>query len=128
MSRIAVGGIAHETHTFVPKPTSLEGFTGQTYYEGDDLVRQMSGTPSVLGGALEGLASARCQPAPLLYASAMPSGTVTMAAYDTLVSALLQRLRAEIPVDGVLLALHGAMVAESQDDCELDRNVTYAVK
>ena len=118
MPRIAVGGISHETHTFVPALTGLDGFTQQVYHEGDALVRQMSNSPSVLGGALEGLAAAHCQVAPLLYASAMPSGTVSGEAYDTLLDSLIVRLQAEMPVDGVLLALHGAMVAETQDDCE----------
>jgi microcystin degradation protein MlrC len=50
----------------------------------------------------------------------MPGGRVTRHAYETLRQGLLQRLAGARPVDGVLLALHGAMVAEGEDDCEGD--------
>ncbi len=58
--------------------------------------------------------------APLKYTAALPLGTVARAAYEQLRDDLLMRLRAAMPVDGVLLALHGAMVAEGYLDCEGD--------
>src|SRR5439155_1578160 len=57
---------------------------------------------------------------PLLYTTAMPGGVVTGDAYQTLLTRLLDRLGKALPVDGVLLVLHGAMVAEVQDDCEAE--------
>ena len=113
--RIAVGGIVHETNTFVPSITSLSAFTVDA---GDQIVKRWQGTFSSLGGVLQGLADAHNQPIPLSYASAMPSGKVAQAAYQTLLDELIQRLRTAAPLDGVLLVLHGAMVAEDQDDCE----------
>jgi microcystin degradation protein MlrC len=115
MKRIAVGGIVHETNTFAPIVTPLDAFSRS---EGAALVERWRGSHSSLGGVLQGLEDARYDAMPLLYASAMPSGLVTRAAYNTLLSGLLERLRAVAPVDGVLLVLHGAMVAEGQDDCE----------
>ena len=120
MKRIAVGGIIHETHTFAPEPTGLAAFAQQSLYEGDALIHHMQGAPNSMGGALEGLAHAGFQPVPLLYAAATPSGTVTAEAYITLTGALLERLQAALPLDGVLLTLHGAMVSQQQDDCEGD--------
>ena len=120
MPRIAVGGIMHETHTFAPSRTDLEAFARQSLYEGEVLLRRLRGTPSALGGGLEGLESSGYELVPLLFASAMPGGLVTRQAYDALVAGLLDRLRTAMPVDGVLLTLHGAMVAEGEDDCEGD--------
>jgi microcystin degradation protein MlrC len=120
MKRIAIGGIIHETHTFAPEPTDLAAFAQQSLHEGDALLRHMQGAANAVGGALEGLARAGYQPVPLLYAAATPSGTVTAEAYDALVANLLARLQAALPVDGVLLTLHGAMVSAQQDDCEGD--------
>lgn len=120
MKRIAIGGIIHETHTFAPLRTSLDAFAQQTLVEGDALLQRMRDTPTSLGGSLEGLAQAGYQSVPLLYAAATPSGTVTREAYEALVNQLLARLRAALPVDGVVLSLHGAMVAEGFDDCEGD--------
>lgn len=50
----------------------------------------------------------------------MPNGTVTRAAYEGLRDQLLADLRAALPVDMVLLGLHGAMIADGYDDCEGD--------
>ena len=120
MTHIAIAGILHETNTFAPSTTDLAAFNAQTPSEGDDMLRRMRDTPTAMGGALEGLARANYTAIPLLYAAAMPSGIVTRDAYEALASMLLDRLRAALPVDGVLLVLHGAMVAEGHDDCEGD--------
>ena len=55
-----------------------------------------------------------------MVASAQPSGITTRAAYETLRDELLADLKAALPVDMVLLGLHGAMVADGYDDCEGD--------
>ena len=57
---------------------------------------------------------------PTLYAAAMPAGTVSEQAYGALLSELKDRLAQLMPLDGVLLALHGAMVAECALDVEAD--------
>jgi len=118
--RIALGGIVHETHTFAPARTGLAAFAQQCLCEGQAVLTRMRETPTSMGGAIEGLARAGYHPVPLLYAAAMPGGMVTQDAYHTLLHDLLARLKAALPLDGVLLILHGAMVAEQQDDCEGD--------
>lgn len=120
MTRIAIAGIIHETNTFAPERTGIEAFAQQSLYEGDAVLQRMRDTPTSLGGSIEGLARNGYHAIPLLYAAATPSGTVTHSAYETLVSNLLARLRAALPVDGVLLSLHGAMVADGFADCEGD--------
>jgi len=113
--RIALGGLIHETNTFVPGHTPLDAFT---VYAGIDMVPHLTGSPSALGGSLQQVQAAGDVVVPLIYAAAMPGGTITQSAYETLLAHMLDVLRAALPVDGVLLALHGAMVAENQDDCE----------
>jgi microcystin degradation protein MlrC len=115
MKRIAIGGIVHETNTFVPRLTTLDNFTLD---DGEALVTRWQGSRSSLGGALHGLREAGYEPVPLLYTTAMPSGTVAHEAYKTLLNRLLERLETVMPIDGVLLVLHGAMVAKGHDDCE----------
>lgn len=116
--RVAVGGIIHETHTFAEPPTGLEQFAAQSLYRGDELAQAMAGTSSGVGGMLAGCEAAGLLAVPTLYAAAMPGGTVTAAAYAALREELLARLAAARPLDGVLLALHGAMVAEGELDVE----------
>lgn len=120
MYRIAVGGIIHETHTFAPDKTELAGFERQSLFEGEAVLREMRGTRTPLGGEIEALDGLGYTPVPLLYAAAMPSGMVTAEAYAMLRARFLDRLRAAGRVDGVLLSLHGAMVAEGEDDPEGD--------
>ena len=55
-----------------------------------------------------------------LLASAQPSGAVVKEVYESLRDELLSDLRAAMPVDAVILPLHGAMVADGYPDCEGD--------
>jgi microcystin degradation protein MlrC len=55
-----------------------------------------------------------------MVAAAQPSGTTTRLAYETLRDELLADLRSAMPVDMVVLGLHGAMVADGYHDCEGD--------
>lgn len=51
---------------------------------------------------------------------AEPAGLVSREAYESLRDEILAQLREALPVDIVLLGLHGAMVARGYDDCEGD--------
>jgi microcystin degradation protein MlrC len=116
--RIALGGILHETHSFMVQPTTLADFAAQTlHYDGEVLTR-MAGTRAGIAGMIAACGAYHL--IPTIYAAAMPSGVVTAHAYQTLLEALLMRLRDALPLDGVLLALHGAMVTETTLDAESD--------
>ncbi|QDZ12939.1 M81 family metallopeptidase [Devosia ginsengisoli] len=49
-----------------------------------------------------------------------PAGLVARATYEELRDEILEQLQAAMPVDGVVLGLHGAMVAQGYDDPEGD--------
>jgi hypothetical protein len=49
---------------------------------------------------------------------AEPGGLLQLEAFEDLRDEILDQLRAALPVDGVILGLHGAMVAQGCDDCE----------
>lgn len=55
-----------------------------------------------------------------LCAGAMPAGPLLKKLYEEFRDEILADLKAAMPVNGVLLHLHGAMVAQSYDDCEGD--------
>jgi microcystin degradation protein MlrC len=69
---------------------------------------------------LQTVAERGCAAIPLLYASTCPGGYITADCYAQLKGELLERLSAALPVDGVLLPLHGAAVAEGVGDLEGD--------
>lgn len=63
-----------------------------------------------------------------MYASATPKGPLSRDAYESLCADLIASLQVAGPLDGILLALHGAMVAEDhpQADEETMRRVRAA--
>ncbi|MFN8454251.1 MAG: M81 family metallopeptidase [Anaerolineae bacterium] len=118
--RIALGGLIHETHSFADIPTTLADFQSQALHYGDSLLSTMRGTRSAIGGLIEGATTQGWTLLPTVYGAAMPGGIVTAEAYQTILRKFLDRLSASLPVDGILLALHGAMVTADQLDPESD--------
>ncbi len=115
--KIFAAGIATETNTFCPIPTSAEDFVVR---RGRDVLERQPehfnlfevwGKPAAARGDVFALS---------LMAFAQPSGISVKGAYESLRDELLKDLRAAMPVDVVLLMLHGAMVAQGYDDCEED--------
>ncbi|MCL4296096.1 MAG: M81 family metallopeptidase [Anaerolineae bacterium] len=120
MPRIGLGGIIHETHSFAGAPTTLADFQTQSLHYGDEVLRAMAGTRSAIGGMIEGAKARGWTLVPTAYGAAMPGGLVAEDAYQTILREMLQRLNEAMPVDGVLLALHGAMVTTGRLDPESD--------
>jgi microcystin degradation protein MlrC len=57
---------------------------------------------------------------PTLLATAVPGGPVERKTYDDLKTEFLQRITALLPLDGLYLALHGALFVEGMQDAEGD--------
>ena len=127
--RIAIGGISHETNTFSTLPTDLALFERRGVHGGEALIPAFAGTRTIVGGFLDGARSEGFEAVPTMLAEAAPSGTVTAEAFDRLTELLVEGLREAGPVDGVLLELHGAMVAENarDGDAEILRRVRDVV-
>jgi microcystin degradation protein MlrC len=121
MKRMFLGMLATETNTFSPVPTGPNVWKEMMLVHRSDPREQ--DPPAVRGArALLGkLAGERgWEVAEGLFAFAQPAGPTPRAFYEELRDELLSDLEAAMPVDGVLLMLHGAMVAEGCDDCEGD--------
>ncbi|MEZ4864654.1 MAG: M81 family metallopeptidase [Caldilineaceae bacterium] len=109
-----------ETNTFSPFLTGMQNFE-QTY-----LVRNGAHGEPPASTALplirwRELARAKgWEVAEGLAAFAVPAGTTIRTVYEELRDELLGELQAAMPVDAVLLYMHGAMVAQGYDDCEGD--------
>jgi len=118
--RVFTGGIATETNTFAPMPTGLGSFRDRGYYPAGTHPDTMSFFAGPLWAARQRGRAKGWTVIEGLVAAAQPSGTTTRFAYETLREELLRDLAAALPVDMVVLGLHGAMVAEGYDDCEGD--------
>lgn len=118
--RVFTATLATETNTFAPMPTGLASFHDGDYYPAGRHPDRMSFFAGPLWAARQRARERGWQLAEGLVAAAQPSGTTTRLAYETLRDELLADLAAALPVDMVVLGLHGAMVADGYDDCEGD--------
>lgn len=121
MARIAVGGFQHEAHSFTAHRADFAYFA--EHRDRPPLVRGDAVLESLRGGgyALSGFVAAQRRGdelVPLVWASGGAGGVVTDDAFERIVGELVGRLSACMPVDGVYLDLHGAMVSERYDDAE----------
>jgi microcystin degradation protein MlrC len=119
--RIFTATLATETNTFSPLPTSLSAYRESVFYgpgqHPDDAPRMCTAPLFVARrrAAKDGftLIEGSCF-------AASPAGTTNRADYEFMRDEILGQLRAAMPLDAVLLGLHGAMVAFGYDDVEGD--------
>lgn len=119
--RLFAATLATESNTFAPMPTSLEGYREGVFLrpgEHPTDAPRMCTAPLFIArnrAAAEGftLVEGSCF-------AASPAGTTNRADYEFMRDEILGQLQAAMPVDGVLLGLHGAMVAHGYDDVEGD--------
>ena len=126
MSRIALAGFIHETNTFSKTPTPLESFVNQGGFypamlEGEAIF-SFKGHPVNIAssGFLDAIELFGHQIIPLMWCGAEPSAQAPAAVFDYLMDKIITALDAAMPVDGVYLDLHGAMVFEDHIDAETE--------
>jgi len=118
--RIFAASLATETNSFSPVPTSRASFEATFYARPGE--HPDRGTLCT-GPLFAARRRAKQEDFELIEGScfwAEPSGPTMQASYESMRDEILDQLRAAMPVDGVLLGLHGAMVAYGYDDCEGD--------
>jgi microcystin degradation protein MlrC len=107
----------HESNTFNPIRTDRAAFVAQSLIFGAALLDEWRDAHHEMGGFIEAAAVEGFDLIPILMAWATPAGPVADAVLDEITSVLIEELRRQKP-DGLLLALHGAMVAESYPDAD----------
>ncbi len=119
--RIFTASLATETNTFSPVPTDKASFAMAFHAPPG----KHPETPTLCSSPMLVLRRLACADKRLTViegtaAWAEPGGLLNRYAYEELRDAILTELEAALPVDGVVLGLHGAMVAQAYDDCEGD--------
>ena len=118
--KVVVALVRHETNTFSPLPTELKFFNrgtgphGPAY--GEDAARAYGNTNSAAAAYMDLAAKLGADMEFAIAANAVPSGTVTRAAFDSICASIIESVKKGC--DAVLLDLHGAMVAEGYPDAE----------
>jgi len=118
--RIFTAALATETNTFAPIWIDRRAFEASLYAPPG----KHPASPTLCSAPITvGRELARSEGFELIEGTAAwadPAGPVNRVAYESLRDEILGQLRAAMPVDGVVLGLHGAMVADGYDDCEGD--------
>lgn len=119
--KIFTGALVHETSSFSPIPTSAKNFRQRrpgVHASTQDLLA--IGDTGAVGRWIQ-MAAERGHDIVLgASASAGPSGLTVQADYEAMRDALLEDLAAALPVDMVVLFLHGSQMAFGYVDCEGD--------
>ncbi|MHA1548688.1 MAG: M81 family metallopeptidase, partial [Alphaproteobacteria bacterium] len=117
--QILIGGVWHETNTFSPIVTDLDSFKRGQFARGDQVIDRYRSTGTELGGMIAEAGRLQMNLAPTLFAAATPSGMIRQDAFEAIGDELCQRARERgDSVSGVLMALHGAMVAQNSDEAD----------
>jgi microcystin degradation protein MlrC len=110
--RVAIAGFKHESNSFNPDHTRMSDYSVQEAGQGEDLLALWSKSSSELSGYIEGSRGAGYTIVPALHANATPKGPLTRETFETILGRMQSKLKALGKIDGLLLALHGAMVVE----------------
>ncbi|MBX3081953.1 MAG: M81 family metallopeptidase [Anaerolineae bacterium] len=115
--KIFTASLATETNTFSPMPTGLKNFMVTRHGDYSTYPPYVDSVVALFGklGRQRGWDVVES-----LIAGAEPAGKTLKVVYENFRDEILTDLKAALPVDGVLLDLHGAMVADGYDDCEGD--------
>jgi microcystin degradation protein MlrC len=117
--RVYIAALGTETNQFVPFPTGLRGYEEHGIWRGDATKHEPTNFTAPLHTwrkkaedrgwtVIEGLAT-----------FAAPSGTTVRSVYEGFREEILAGISAALPLDAVLINVHGAMVADGYDDCEV---------
>jgi microcystin degradation protein MlrC len=132
--RIAVASFSHETCTFCPKPTTVDDFEAGKVLYGDDVMESTRGIPSYINGFIKAAEEEDdVELVGILAASRSRGGSsgswLTEECFDKYSLGIADGLKKAGELDGVLLALHGAMAATGhpRPEAEIVRRARAAV-
>lgn len=126
--RVGISALLHESNTFVTRPTTIDGFKREWLLEGDAVREQLAEGHHEISGFFAGIEQANTRRAthsqesieavPLFAARALPSGPIAEDAWSELMERMFARLASAGPLDGMLVAPHGAAVSEAFPDAD----------
>jgi microcystin degradation protein MlrC len=127
--KVAIGSIMHESNSFNAEPTTLSDFRVRGGQDTPTTLRDWADGNSEVAGFIEEGRRCGFDLVPTIYAAATPKGAVARGAFEELTARLIRSMRAAGELDGILLALHGAMYTEEfpHADEEIVRRLRAAV-
>ena len=125
--RILLGGLNQEVNSFSPGKTTIEEYKRKQYCLGDDMIKAAAGHVraysdlfDAMGGAYNVLASGGAEVVSGGFAGAQSGGIIEQSVLDGYIAHIKQAAKNSLPLDGVVLVMHGAAQSAGSDDPEGD--------
>jgi microcystin degradation protein MlrC len=115
MKRVGLAYLVQESNTFSPLTTMLNDFG---IVLGMEAIERWRGTRTEIGGFVDALQLPGIEIVPLFAGWAITKGRIQADEFERMKRIAKATARSAGALDGVLLALHGAMCAEGADDAE----------
>jgi len=116
--RVGIIALLHESNTFIARPTTLNHFRENWLFTGETVRARLAETPHEVGGFFTGLAQQQIEAVPLMAARAVPFGPIEAECFASLLDLMRTEVSAAGPLDGILVAPHGATVSELFSDAD----------
>lgn len=118
MYNIMIAQFRHETNTFNTDPTDVQSYKNRNLFFGDDVIPFFKDVKSEFGAFINYFSKVDdVKLFPAVAADAMPGGRVTREVYEMVRDSMLDVIKNN-KIDALLLALHGAMVTDFDEDGE----------
>ncbi|MBQ4582672.1 MAG: M81 family metallopeptidase [Oscillospiraceae bacterium] len=115
--KIFLCGFHQETASFNPNPSTIEDYTGYIYQAtGEELIAVNRGKNTLLGGMIDVAEESGYTVCGSANMCAHSGGPVQHEVVDIYLKQVLSDLKAALPVDAVLVFLHGATQSDVSDD------------
>ncbi|WP_425613815.1 M81 family metallopeptidase [Anatilimnocola sp. NA78] len=114
--RIGIIALLQESNTFISQPTTLQHFEQDLLATGEEVRTRLAGTQHEVGGMFHVLDDAGVEVVPIFAARAFPFGRIERATAEELLNRMFAAYEAAGPLDGLLVAPHGATVSEPWPD------------
>ena len=120
MKRIICGQFKQETNRYSPNLSDEKAYRDREYiWNAAEIRSHFTGTKTELGAFFDVLdPQENCKLIPVMALNASPGPVTAQCIWERVVEGLLEAIDEQPHVDGVLLALHGAMVTEEMEDGE----------
>ena len=116
--RVVVGGLMQESNSFSPIHADLDGFRRSYLVSGSEILDRFRGKGAELSGFIAAAEREGVSLLPTVAAAAPSAGPLGTADFVWLVEQLVEGVERAGACDGVLLALHGAWVANDEPDAD----------
>jgi microcystin degradation protein MlrC len=116
--KVSILGFLHESNTFISAPTRYADFARTSLTRDEEMVKRWTGAHHELGGMIAGCEETGLTVAAGMATIAVPSGAIEAKAYEQLTDELIASLKKTLPIEGLLVALHGATVSAEFPDAD----------